>query len=207
MLSRHPIPDHIAEVTRYQIEHGSAESIVVNESEERNARAYARPGYAYAVIALTCEPVNSRASIHDSLAHRLKRATQIGAHHVIGALKLRRHSSVVIGKAQAERGNSEAIEQTTERNVAVRLAVPLRQHEHGAAMGARGYVRLIAFASRRGKIASIDCVVFTIRRLYAAGECEMVAIARKVDRAIHSKEAVAFSHSTFVELEEDFPRV
>src|SRR2546427_3137400 len=103
-------PYDIPEVARNMIVHANANTSFVNECEEGNARTETRSNNTDPVITLRLQPMDCRSCIEHRLTICLKRAAQICAHHVVGALKSRQHSSVLIGQAQTQRGNPGAVQ-------------------------------------------------------------------------------------------------
>ena len=78
------------------------------------------------------EPVHRAARVEHGLTIGLQRAADVGADDVVGALQFRRPARVVIRQAQPQRGDPESREQLTQADVALRIGVPLRQHDDGA---------------------------------------------------------------------------
>ena len=65
------------------------------------------------------QPRDRAARVQDGLTADLRRSSDVGADDVVGARELGRHAHIVIGKAQAQRRDAEAVQQPAEPDVAL----------------------------------------------------------------------------------------
>ena len=115
------------------------------------------------LVAFRRQPRDRAPRVEHRLPAHLHRARDVGADDVVGAGELGRHPLVVIRQAQAQRAHAVPREQAAQADVAARVGVPLRQHEH------RGPPAPAA-QPRRRKVAAVDDVVFRMRRVERARE-------------------------------------
>ena len=107
------------------------------------------------------QPRNCASRVQDRLTADLSRSSDVRADDVVRARELGRHSDIVIRKAQAQRADPEAIEQTAQPDVALGIGIPLREHDDGAAPAALGWI---------GEVARAHQIVVGMRRVNRARE-------------------------------------
>src|SRR5436305_1760480 len=85
-------------------------------------------------VTLRFQPIKTTANINNCLARGGEGASNVGGNGVVGALEFAGLADVVIRLAQAKRRDAEPVEYLAESVVAVRVGVPLRHHDHCAAV-------------------------------------------------------------------------
>src|SRR5262249_4548033 len=83
-------------------------------------------------VALRRKPIDRRPGIKHGLAIRLQSPTYVCAHHIIGTLKSRKHSPVVIWEAQTQCSYSGTVQEFAQSHVFLKLCIPMRQYDHCA---------------------------------------------------------------------------
>jgi hypothetical protein len=66
------------------------------------------------LVPLILKPVDAAANVDNSLTTGRKRATDVGADRVVGALKLGRAADVVVGHGEPQGGDSHLVEDGAE---------------------------------------------------------------------------------------------
>ena len=156
VVGRQSRPHDICKIRRDVIQGSRPQERFVRGRQHRQARAEARAENANRLVALRRQPGDAAARVEHCLPADLRRPADVRADDVVRAAKLRRHARVVIRHAEAQRADLEAVEETAETDVAVRVGVPLRQNDHGALAAGRRVVR---------KIPRPHGVVLGVRRL------------------------------------------
>ena len=89
-------------------------------------------------------------------------AAQVARNVIIGALQFGRHARAVIRQVHAQGRDSKPVQQFAERQMALFVRIPLRQHQHGPAVIPVG-----------GKEGGAHHVVLRVGRLDGTGESEL----------------------------------
>ena len=159
-------PDYVPKRSRRMIEGVHAQTRIVGAGEKGVTGAEAGAQDAEVFVALLFEPVKATADIDDGLAAGGNGAADVGAHGVVGALKLGGTANIVVGLGEPQRRDTHAVEESAKSVVTEAVGVPLRQH-HDGLPGPRGI-----FVRRSGIPAGVDEVVFRVGRAFRRGEAQ-----------------------------------
>ncbi len=133
VIGGHALADDIGVVGGDVEETAGADAFVVNKSDVADRGADAGAEDAELGVALLFEPVEASSAILDSLAVGLQGQADIGAADLVGALVAFGHAAVVIGHAQLEDGDAEALNPAAKAVLAMPFGVPVGEEEDGGA--------------------------------------------------------------------------
>src|SRR5215470_1885493 len=104
------MPDDIRKIRRGMVEPGHFDSYIVRGGDECVARTQTGANNPQLSVTLLLQPVEAAADIEHALARRIERTPYVRRNCIISAANLGRPSNVVIGHAEPQHGNPEAIQ-------------------------------------------------------------------------------------------------
>ena len=160
VIGGHALADDVGVVGGDVEEAAGADTFIVNEGDVAHRGADAGAEDAELGVALLFEPMEAAAGVLDSLTIGLEGEANIGAADLVGAFVAPGHAAIVIGHAQLQDGDAEALNPATETVLAMPFGVPIGEEEDGrAGAGFSG-----------GKKLGVDGVVFRPRGLDGTGK-------------------------------------
>src|SRR5215467_6718649 len=119
------MPDDIRKIRRGMVEGSHFDAYIVGGGDECVARTQTGANNPQLFVALLLQPVEAAADIEHALARRIERTANVCRNCIISSPNLGRPSNVVIGHAEPQHGNPEAIQYSTERVMAECVGIPL----------------------------------------------------------------------------------
>ena len=160
VIGGHALADDVGVVGGDVEQAAGSDAFIVDEGDVADRGANASAEDAELSVALLLEPVEAAAGVLDGLAVGLEGQADVGAADLVGALVAPGHAAIVVGHAQFQDGDAEALNPATETVLAMPFGVPVGEEEDGrAGAGFSG-----------GKKLGVDGVVFRPRGLDGTGE-------------------------------------
>ncbi len=153
-------PHDVGEIGGAVVEHVHDQAGVVGGGKEGVAGAETGADDGEAAGAAGFEPIEGAADVEHGLACRRRWSADIGRDGIVGALQFGRHPVVMVGQAEAEGGEAEALEHLGHRIVGIGGSVPVGQHEYGLG-GVLG-----------GEPLSVHDIIFRVGGSHVGGETE-----------------------------------
>src|SRR5215469_5950247 len=112
------MPHHVREIGGGMIKSGDFDAGIMRGREKCVTGTEAGPDNAQALVSLLLKPVEAAADVEHTLARSIERTFDVRRNRVLGAADFSRAADVVVGHAQPQHRNSQAIQNSAERIVA-----------------------------------------------------------------------------------------
>src|ERR1700682_3476059 len=130
MLGGHPLAYHVGKISGHMEKAASADSRVMNKSDVADRRSNAGAENTQTRKSLLLQPAQTAARILDRLPIRLQGQSDIGPDELIRPFMSRRHATIVIGQAQAQNADANALQPLTQSSLPMPLRIPIRQYNN-----------------------------------------------------------------------------